>query len=74
MGKQGYKAKEVALRYGAKYATTEYEEILQDEQIDLVFITTRHDLHAPLATRAARAGNPRARSAKLRVAMKISES
>jgi len=56
MDKQNFRAKEVALRYNAHYATTDYAKILQDDQVDLVFITTRHDLHAPLAIYAAQSG------------------
>ena len=41
---------------GARYATTDVEEILADEQVEAVLITTRHDAHAALSIRAAAAG------------------
>ncbi len=46
-------AKEAA---GAEYAATELERVLTDPEIDAVFITTRHDLHAEQTIRAAEAG------------------
>lgn len=55
-GRNGYKTKEVAMRYGAHCAVTDYERILEDKLVDLVFITSRHNLHTPLAIRAAQAG------------------
>ena len=39
-------AKAVASRVEAAYATTDYGELLADDEIDLVLISTRHDLHA----------------------------
>jgi len=36
--------------------TTDYKEILNDEEIDVIFITTRHNLHAKMAIEAAKAG------------------
>jgi predicted dehydrogenase len=41
---------------GASYWTLDYEKILNDRNVDLVFIGTRHDSHADLAIRAAEAG------------------
>ncbi len=43
-------------RFGADYCTTEYEQLLEDEQVEAVFIATRHNLHAQLAIEALRAG------------------
>jgi len=56
MSKTGSNAKTTAQQFGAKYATTDYEEILGDKDIDAVFITTRHNLHAKMAMAALRAG------------------
>ena len=39
-------------KYGFEFSTTDYHQILQDKEIDLVMITTRHDQHARLATEA----------------------
>jgi predicted dehydrogenase len=43
-------------QYGGEYATTDAERIFADGNIDAVYICTRHDSHADLAIRAARAG------------------
>ncbi|MFO7612528.1 MAG: Gfo/Idh/MocA family oxidoreductase [Clostridia bacterium] len=45
-----------AEKCGAAYFTTDERRILDDEAIDLVFITTRHDSHARLSVMAADAG------------------
>ncbi len=56
MSRTGHSAKSVAKQYGAKYATTNYDDILNDKDIDLVMIATRHDSHATLVLQALRAG------------------
>ena len=52
----GTAAKAAAARAGAAYATTDVEALLGDDEIDLVLIATRHDLHARLALAALQAG------------------
>jgi predicted dehydrogenase/Zn-dependent alcohol dehydrogenase len=52
----GHKAKTAAQQYGASYATTNYDDILNDKDVDLVLIATRHDSHAELALKALKAG------------------
>lgn len=52
----GSNAKKIAEEYGAEYCTTDYKEVLQDKGVDVVFIATRHNLHAPLIMEAADAG------------------
>jgi predicted dehydrogenase/threonine dehydrogenase-like Zn-dependent dehydrogenase len=52
----GSNAAAVADRSGAAYATTEYDDVLADEAIDLVLIATRHNLHAEMTLRALKAG------------------
>ncbi len=52
----GVKAKEAARRFSADYCTTDYREVLVDEEIDMVLIATQHHLHQPIALEAARAG------------------
>ena len=52
----GSNAKSTAQKFGAKYATTDYKEILKDENIDAVLIATRHNLHAQLAIKALKVG------------------
>ncbi|KIM06099.1 MAG: oxidoreductase [Sulfurovum sp. AS07-7] len=56
MNRTGHKAKAVAEQYKANYATTNYEDILNDKDVDLVLISTRHDSHAELSLRALQAG------------------
>ena len=56
MNRTGHKAKSVAEQYGANYATTNYNEILSDKNVDLVIISTRHDSHAELTLKALEAG------------------
>lgn len=53
---QGSNAKATAERYNADYASTNYEDVLNDETVDMVMICTRHNLHASMAIKAARAG------------------
>jgi predicted dehydrogenase len=52
----GVRGKSYALRFGAAYATSEYDEILKDPQIDAVLIASRNQQHAPQALAALRAG------------------
>lgn len=52
----GNNAKKIAEEYGAGYCTTDYKEVLKDENIDMVVIATRHNLHAPVVVEAANAG------------------
>lgn len=48
----GPSAKRVAARFRFQYCTTSAEEILNDANVNTVFIATRHDLHAPLVQAA----------------------
>ncbi|HEX2984222.1 MAG TPA: bi-domain-containing oxidoreductase, partial [Ignavibacteriales bacterium] len=56
MGRTGHTAKQLAKQYQAEYATTDYDEVLNDPNIDLVLIATRHDSHAELALQALEKG------------------
>jgi predicted dehydrogenase/threonine dehydrogenase-like Zn-dependent dehydrogenase len=56
MSRTGVNAQSVAKQFNAAYCTTDYDEILNDAQVDLVMITTRHDLHGQMALQALRAG------------------
>ena len=56
MSRTGHSAKSVAKQYGATYATTNLEDVLNDKDIDLVMIATRHDSHASLVLQALKAG------------------
>jgi predicted dehydrogenase len=52
----GLSAKMLAKKYGFKYSTSDYNELLQDKDIDLVAITTRHNMHASLVEKCLDAG------------------
>ncbi len=52
----GISAKKAALDFGFGYCTTDAAEVLNDPNIDAVFIATRHDLHAPLVQSALELG------------------
>lgn len=56
MSRSGANAKAVADQYEAEYATTEYLSVLEDPMVDLVMITTRHNLHGRMVIQALRAG------------------
>lgn len=56
MSRTGSNAAFLANLYGAEYSTTDYSDILEDNNIDLVVICTRHDLHADYAIKALNAG------------------
>ena len=43
-------------RFNANYATTSYDKILEDEDIDAVLIATRHNLHAQMVMKALQGG------------------
>lgn len=44
-----------AQQFGADYASTNYQDVLEDPDVDAVLICTRHHLHAQQAMQAARA-------------------
>lgn len=46
----------MAKKHGIANSTTDYKEILKDPEVDLVLITTRHNLHAPMVIEALEAG------------------
>lgn len=52
----GISAAHVARRYGLAYCTTDVDVLLQDPEIDLIMILTRHDSHAPLICKALASG------------------
>lgn len=56
MSRTGSKALAVAEQYEADYATTDYSAVLDDPEIDLVIIATRHNLHGSMVLDALRAG------------------
>jgi predicted dehydrogenase/threonine dehydrogenase-like Zn-dependent dehydrogenase len=56
MSRTGANARAAAEQYGAAYATSDYEQVLNDPDVDLVMITTRHNLHGSMVLQALRAG------------------
>jgi predicted dehydrogenase/threonine dehydrogenase-like Zn-dependent dehydrogenase len=52
----GLTAKSLAKKYGFEYSTTDYKEILNDENVDLVMVTTRHDVHSKMVVETLQAG------------------
>jgi predicted dehydrogenase/threonine dehydrogenase-like Zn-dependent dehydrogenase len=56
VSRTGHNAVATARQFGAAYATTDFDRVLEDPEVDLVIIATRHNLHAALALRALRHG------------------
>jgi len=56
MNNTGPSAKVAMERYGARYATSDYNRILEDEEVDLVMICTTHATHASMALQALKSG------------------
>lgn len=52
----GLRAVELAAKYGIPFITTDYREILADDEVNLVIIATRHDQHVSIVTEAICAG------------------
>ena len=52
----GLSAKTLANKFGVNFATSDYQEILKDKEVELVLITTRHNLHALMALACLEAG------------------
>ena len=52
----GVTANALAKKFGFTHSTTDYKQILNDSEVDLVLITTRHNLHASMVLEALRAG------------------
>ena len=46
----------LAKKYGFSRSTTNYKEILEDDEVDLVLITTRHNQHAEMVIESLNAG------------------
>ena len=52
----GVRGKSYGTRFGAAYCTTDYQQVLADSQVDLVFITSRNQHHAAQTLEALGAG------------------
>lgn len=56
MSRTGSNARAMATKYEAQYATTDYQHVLADPEVDLMIIATRHNLHADMVLAALGAG------------------
>jgi len=56
MSRTGHNAIGTAKQFGAKYATTDYHEVLNDKDVDAVLIATRHNMHGDMVLAALEAG------------------
>lgn len=56
VSKTGLNAHNIGLQFGADYATTDYQEVLADPDVDMVLICTRHNLHTQQTLQAIAAG------------------
>jgi len=52
----GISARNTAEQFKFDYSTTDYEKILGDENTNVIFIATRHDLHSSIAAQALHSG------------------
>jgi predicted dehydrogenase/threonine dehydrogenase-like Zn-dependent dehydrogenase len=52
----GVTAKALAKKYGFQYCTSDYKSILDDSEVNLVMITTRHNLHAKMIIECIESG------------------
>ena len=52
----GMTAQRIGKQYEFRLSTSRAEDVLEHPDVDVVFILTRHDLHAPLAIQALQAG------------------
>lgn len=52
----GVNGNALAKKYGISYSSSDYHEILNDEEVDIVIITTRHNLHASMVFECLNAG------------------
>lgn len=55
-GRDGVKLRRLGRQFNAGYVTTDYRQILDDPDIDVVLIGTRHNLHAKIVEEAIEAG------------------
>ncbi|TCV10497.1 putative dehydrogenase [Sphingobacterium alimentarium] len=54
--RSGISGTALAQKFSINNSTTDYHEILQDSEVDLVLITTRHDQHASMVLESLSAG------------------
>lgn len=56
MSRTGHNAAQTAKQFGASYATTDFQQVMRDPEVQAVIIATRHHLHAAMALEALQAG------------------
>jgi predicted dehydrogenase/threonine dehydrogenase-like Zn-dependent dehydrogenase len=56
MNRTGHVAKNAAKQFKADYSTTDFNELLRDDAVDAILISTTHNLHAGMAYDALKAG------------------
>ena len=56
VSKGGLTSKELAKKYKILYSSTSFDDALNDKEVTLVAITTRHNLHASMVVKALTAG------------------
>jgi len=52
----GMTAQRIGDQYGFRIATADASEVIENPQVDAVFVLTRHNLHAPMIIEALKAG------------------
>lgn len=52
----GTTARRIGEQYGFRVASARAEDVIADPDVDVVFVLTRHDLHAPFVVQALEAG------------------
>lgn len=56
VSRTGHNATAATRQFSANYATTDYQQVLADPEVDAVIITTRHNLHGSMVLAALKAG------------------
>lgn len=56
VSKGGLSAKALSAKYKIPFTATSYSDVLTDEEVGLIIITTRHDLHADMVCEGLKAG------------------
>ncbi|OAD20817.1 oxidoreductase domain-containing protein [Candidatus Thiomargarita nelsonii] len=56
VSRTGHNANATAKQFKANYASTDYQQVLNDKEVDVVLIATRHNLHADMTLQALKAG------------------
>lgn len=52
----GASSTHLAKKFNIKYSTTSFDEVLKDDQLDSIIVTTRHNLHAKMVINTLKSG------------------